>query len=73
MWFGIMLLEMMTQKQPTRRIVSGWALRKWVAFAFPKHGMYVLDALLKHEADSWGSSCALQTIGQCWIGIVDAV
>ena len=42
-------------------------------FAFPKHSMYVLDASLIHEVDSWGLSCVLQTIGQCWIGIVDAM
>ena len=44
-----------------------------MAFAFPKYSMYVLDASLIHEANSWGLSCALQTIGQCWIGIVDVV
>ena len=53
--------------------LDGLDLRKWVAFAFPKHSMYVLDASLIHEAASWGLSYALQTIGQCWIGMVNAV
>ena len=74
MWFGIMLLEMMTQEQPTIELFPyGIDLRKWVAFAFPKHSMDILDASLKQEAYSWGSSCALQMIRQCWIEIVDAM
>ena len=42
-------------------------------FFFFDVSMCVLDASLIHEANSWGLSCALQTIGQCWIGIVDVV
>ena len=44
-----------------------------MASAFPKHIMDVIDASLKQEADSWGSSCALQRLGQCCIEIVEAV
>ncbi|KAK4595899.1 hypothetical protein RGQ29_014116 [Quercus rubra] len=69
-----MMLEMMRQKQPTRELFpDGLDLRKWVASAFPKHIMDVIDASLKQEADSWGSSCALQRLGQCCIEIVEAV
>ena len=68
------MLEMMRQKQPTREsFPDGLDLRKWVAFAFPKHIMDVIDASLKQEADSWSSSCALQRLGQCCIEIVEAV
>ena len=55
MWFGIMLLEMMTQEQPTRELFpDGLDLRKWWLLHLQKHSVYLLDASLKREADSWG-------------------
>ncbi|GMY21551.1 pentatricopeptide repeat-containing protein At3g05340 [Fagus crenata] len=48
--FGIMLLEMMTQKKPTRELFpDGLDLRKRVASAFPKHIMDVVGASLSRR------------------------
>lgn len=69
--FGVVLLEMITQKRPTNSMFSdGLDLRKWVVSRYPNNILDVVDIALKRQASLGGSVGSLERLEQCCIGLV---